>query len=172
MPTMTLSSCRRTDALLAIPFSAETDFTLLADYSEQFAETLLEVDEPMQRQALYIRLADCLATLLPTMDAPLPPHLVESLTVDELPSPRLGFEPDADLLCEYCLTLARLLTNRAVTPEMEQTLIGLMFELVSYFAGELKAPRWVRTGKGVKLIAEVENEDQEWVPRWHKTIQF
>ncbi|WP_420854136.1 hypothetical protein [Sodalis ligni] len=89
---------------------------------------------------------------------------MESLTVDELPSPRLGFEPDADLLCEYCLTLARLLTNRAVTPEMEQTLIGLMFELVSYFAGELKAPRWVRTGKGVKLIAEVENEDREWVP--------
>ncbi len=166
MPTFTSSSRQRTDALLAIPFSAETDFTLLADYSEQFAETLLEVDEPMQRQALYVRLADCLATLLTTMNDPLPPHVMESLTVDELPSPELGFEPDADLLCEYCLTLARLLTNRVVTPEMEQTLIGLMFELVSYFASELKAPRWVRTSKGVKLIAEVEKEkkDWEWVP--------
>lgn len=50
----------------------------------------------------------------------------------------------------------QLLTERAVLPEMEKILTGLLFELVSYFADELKAPRWIRTSDGVKFIEEVE----------------
>jgi len=60
------------------------------------------------------------------------------------------------LLCEYCQVLVQLLTERAVLPEMEKILTGLLFELVSYFADELKAPRWIRTSDGVKFIEEVE----------------
>ncbi|KEJ18825.1 Uncharacterised protein [Escherichia coli] len=38
---------------------------------------------------------------------------------------------------------------------MEQTLTGLLCELVWYFTEGLKAPRWLRTADGVKFISEV-----------------
>ncbi len=69
-------------------------------------------------------------------------------------SPR--FEPDAELLCEYCQALAQILTDRLVSPGLERIITGLLFDLVSYFADELKAPRWIRTTHGVKFIAEME----------------
>lgn len=142
--------------LLSTPFSSPMDFTVLAEHCEQFAETLLESEEPGLRLALSARLAECLAHLQLTLNDPIPPHLIESLTVDDFPVTSPRFEPDAELLCEYCLALAQILMDRALLPEMEHTLTGLLFDLVSYFADELKAPRWIRTAHGVKFIAEVE----------------
>jgi len=69
-------------------------------------------------------------------------------------SPR--FEPDADVLCEYSQALARLLAERTLSPEMESTLAGLLFELVGYFADELRTPRWIRTDEGIKFIEELD----------------
>ncbi len=66
------------------------------------------------------------------------------------------FEPEADLLCGYGQALARLLTERTLAPEMEPILAGLQFDLVVYFAGELRAPRWIRTTDGVKFIEELD----------------
>lgn len=141
--------------LLAIPFSAATDFTVLADHCDRFAETLIESDDPALRLALCGRLAACLALLRPTLNDPIPPHLIESLTVYTLPTSYLRFEPGSELLCDYSLTLAQLLTGRALLPKMERTLTGLLCELVWYFAAELKAPRWIRTADGVMFIDEV-----------------
>ncbi|EJA8224451.1 hypothetical protein MUZ84_002891 [Salmonella enterica] len=145
----------QTHPLLAVPFNAATDFTVLADHCENFAETLIESDDPALRLALCGRLAACLALLRPTLNEPIPPHLIESLTTDTLPACPTYFDPGSELLCDYSLTLARLLTGRALLPEMEQTLTGLMCELVWCFAAELKAPRWIRTADGVKFIDEV-----------------
>lgn len=36
----------QTHPLLAAPFNAATDFTVLADHCENFAETLIENDDP------------------------------------------------------------------------------------------------------------------------------
>ncbi|EBC8920724.1 hypothetical protein C7O60_23050, partial [Salmonella enterica] len=74
---------------------------------------------------------------------------------DTLPASPTCFDPGSELLCDYSLTLARLLTGRALLPKMEQTLTGLLCELVWCFAAELKAPRWLRTADGVRFIDEV-----------------
>lgn len=142
----------QTHPLLVVPFNAATDFTVLASHCETFAETLMESDDPALRLALCGRLAACLSLLRPTLNDPIPPHLIESLTVDFLPATHPRFEPGSELLCGYSLTLAQLLTGRALLPKMERTLTGLLCELVWYFAAELNAPRWLRTADSVKFI--------------------
>ncbi|EPY7204206.1 hypothetical protein ACXEIO_001078 [Klebsiella quasipneumoniae] len=145
----------QTHPLLSVPFNAATDFTVLADHCDRFAETLIESNDPALRLALCGRLAACLSLLRPTLNDPIPPHLIESLTVNTLPASYPRFEPGSELICDYSLTLAQLLTGRALLPKMEQTLTGLLCELVWYFAAELKAPRWLRTAEGVTFIDEV-----------------
>ncbi|WP_413721434.1 hypothetical protein ACL2XG_20205 [Sodalis sp. RH24] len=142
-------------ALLSIPFDSTTDFTVLAGHCENLADALLQNDDPAQRQALSARLDRCLAQLRPTLDDAIPAHLMASLTVDDLPMTSPRFEPDAVLLCGYGQALARLLAERKLSPEMEPVLAGLLFDLVVYFADELRAPRWIRTVDGIKFIEEV-----------------
>lgn len=36
--------------------------------------------------------------------------------------------------------------------EIEKHLSCLLYELINYFAAEMKAPRWLRTSEGVKLL--------------------
>ncbi|WP_410013122.1 hypothetical protein [Sodalis sp. C49] len=153
----------QTHAFFSVPFRSTTDFTVLAGHCEQFAETLRESSDTTRRQALSARLAECLAQLQPTLNDPIPPHLIVSLTVDDFPVTSPRFEPDAELLCEYCQALARILMDRALLAEMEHTLTGLLFELVSYFADELRAPRWIRTAHGAKFIAEVERAGESGI---------
>ena len=71
---------------LAVPFSDATDFTVLADHCETFAETLIESNDPTLKMALYGRLNACLSLLQPMLLKPVPLHLIESLTVDTLPA--------------------------------------------------------------------------------------
>ncbi|HBL4690164.1 hypothetical protein INP82_16265 [Citrobacter sedlakii] len=145
----------QTHPLLTVPFSAAPNFTVLADHCDRFAETLLESVDPTLRLALCGRLVACLSLLRSALNDPIPPHLIESLTVDTLPASYPCFEPGSELLCDYSLPLAQLLTGRALLPKMKQTLTGLLCELVWYFAAELKAPRWIHTADGVKFIDEV-----------------
>lgn len=145
----------QTHPLLTIPFSAATDFTELAGYCELLAETMLESDDPALRMALCGRLSACITLLKSTLNDPVPHHLAESLTVDILPPISLGFDPDSELLCDYSLAVTELLTGGLLSRERERTLTGLLAELVSYFAADLKAPRWIRTPDGVRCIGEV-----------------
>ncbi|EEN7281771.1 hypothetical protein G4034_000859 [Salmonella enterica subsp. salamae] len=147
----------QTHPLLALTFSSDTDFTTLADLCEKFATTLIESHDPALRLALCKQLAACLRLLEPTLSDPVPPHLVERLTVDSLPDTYPHLDADAELLCRYSQALSQLLTERKLLPETEQILTGLLFELVCYFADELRAPRWLRTANGVKPIDEIKN---------------
>ena len=133
----------QTHPLLAVPFNAATDFTVLADHCENFAETLIESNDPTLKMALCGRLNACLTLLQPTLLEPVPPHLIESLTVDTLPanSPRFS--------------LTQMLAGQGFYSEMEKHLSCLLYELINYFAAEMKAPRWLRTADGVKFIDEV-----------------
>ncbi|MEH4595498.1 hypothetical protein POY02_15850 [Escherichia coli] len=154
MATILISDCDLLD-LLSAPFNATTDFTVLADYCARFAETLIETDAPALRLALCGRLHAALALLQPTLHDPIPPHLIESLTVDTLPATPEHFISEPDSLCEYCLALLQLLLERPAEPKTEQTLTGLLCELVWNFTEGLKSPRWLRTADGVKFISEV-----------------
>ncbi|WP_250127222.1 hypothetical protein [Pectobacterium quasiaquaticum] len=144
----------QTHPLLTIPFSTATDFTVLAEHCEKCADTQAESYDPVLTMALCGRLAAGLALLKPGLSDPIPPHLIDSLTVDTLPKNSPRFAPDADTLCDYCFTLTQLLLCRMFPPQEEEQLRWLLAELVDYFAAELKAPRWIRTADGVKCINE------------------
>ena len=145
----------QTYPLLAVPFNAATDFTVLADHCETFAETLIESNDPTLNMALWGRLNACLTLLQPTLLEPVPPHLIESLTVDALPANSPRFEPECTELCRYCLSLTQMLAGQSFYSEMEKYLSCLLYELIKYFAAEMIAPRWLRTADGVKFIDEV-----------------
>lgn len=146
------TTLNQTHPLLTVPFTADTDFTLLADHCEHFAEALIESDDPALRLAMCGRLNACLMLLQPTLNEVIPPHLVAALTVDTPPAEQPRFEPESDLLCEYCLTLTRVLNSQSLPPDMEKSLTGLLCELVWYFTDIMKAPRWVRTQAGVQEL--------------------
>lgn len=130
--------------VLTLPFNAATDFTDLADCCDRLAITLMECNETVYTMALLARIGSCLALLRPTLNDPIPPHLIEHLTVEKLPETQVFFEPDAEALCEYCQALTHVLCQQSQLPETEQALKGLLCELMWMFAGDLKAPRWDR----------------------------
>ncbi|GKX55257.1 hypothetical protein SOASR030_13690 [Leminorella grimontii] len=142
--------------LLTIPLTANADFTTLADHCEQFVEALTESDDLALRLALGGRLISCLSQLRATLNDPIPEHLVERFIVDKPPVNPPRFEPDSEQLCGYCLTLAQLLTGRALPSWAEQPMSDLLFGLVGYFAADLKAPRWLRvhTADGLLFTCE------------------
>lgn len=143
--------------LFTTPFSHNTDFTELADHCERFAHTLLESDDPAEKLALCGRLSACLALLQPTLNEPIPPHLVEFFTLNDLPARLPAFEPESDLLGLYCQTVTQLLLSKALPPEMADVMEGLLYELVSYYADTLNAPRWLHTAQGRVAIEELTN---------------
>lgn len=140
---MTFHFPQHTD-VLTLPFNAATDFTDLADCCDRFAVTLMECNESVYKMALLARIGSCLALLRPTLNDPIPEHLIERFTVDKLPETQAFFEPDAEALCEYCQALTHVLCQQSQLPETEQVLKGLLCELMWMFAGDLKAPRWAR----------------------------
>lgn len=81
MATTLTSECN----LLAVPFSAATDFTDLAEYCD-----------PALKTALCGRLNTCLALLRPTLNEPIPPHLIDGFITNDLPdvSPGLSLMQD------------------------------------------------------------------------------
>lgn len=134
-------------ALFTSPFNHTTDFTELADNCERFAEVLAECDDPLQKMALCGRLSACLALLQPTLLEPVPEALKASLTVDHFPAHFPIFEPETDQLCRYCQVLTQLLMSGTLAPQSERVLRDLLYMLVDFFAGTLKAPRWLKQGE-------------------------
>ncbi|MFZ3391110.1 hypothetical protein [Buttiauxella gaviniae] len=141
-PTQTQVSER---SPLTLSFDINTDFTVLADYCERFADSLIESAKPGERRVLCYRLAECLELLSLTLNDPIPEHLIESFTVDSIPTQVPTFEPELEDLCRYCLTLANILNSHNFSVMEEKVLTGLLFELTGYFADELRTPRFVRT---------------------------
>lgn len=135
-------------ALFNVPFSHNTDFTELANHCECFAHTLLETDDPAEKLALCARLSACLALLQPTLNEPIPPHLVARFILTDLPSRLPAFEPESELLGLYCQTLTQLLISNALPRDMAKVMEGLLYELVNFYADTLNAPRWLLTPDG------------------------
>ncbi len=106
--------------------------------------------------AICGRINTCLTLLQPTLLEPVPPYLVESLTVDTLPATTPRFDPECTELCRYCLAITQILSGLGFASETEKYLSWLLYDLINYFAAEMKAPRWLRTAGGVKFIDGVE----------------
>jgi len=147
----------RAQALFTVPFSHNTDFTELADHCERFAHTLLETDDPAEKLALCARLSACLALLQPTLNEPIPAHLVERFTLSDLPSRLPAFELESDQLGLYCQTLTQLLISNALPRDMAKVMEGLLYELVNFYADTLNAPRWLQTPDGRVAIDALNN---------------
>lgn len=136
-------------ALFTAPFTHTTDFTRLADHCECFADALVECDDPPLKMALCGRLSACLALLEPTLLEPVPAHLIDSLTVTELPASMPAFEPEADQVAQWCQVLIQLMMSGSLAPEQDRVFGSLLYELVRYFSETLNAPRWLRTPQGI-----------------------
>lgn len=115
---------------------------------------MLECDGSALKLTLCGRLATCLRLLKSTLNASIPHHFVESLAVNLLPATPPRFEPDSESLCQYCQTLAQLLTERKLSSEMTPVVIELLAELVWFFVAGLKAPLWLKTEQGISEIDE------------------
>jgi len=132
-----------------------SDFTSLAHACEQAAAALLESDNAPQREALCNGLIARLTLLRGTLNDPIPEHLVASLTTDHLPPIRPHFEPESEQLADYCTALTQVLSNGDVALDIERALTGLLFDLVTYLAEDLRSPRFIRTASGIKAIEDV-----------------
>ena len=139
-------------SLFTVPFDSNTDFTELADNCERFVDVLVECEDPTQKMALCGRLSACLDLLQPTLLEPVPEHLKESLTVDDLPLDVPVFEPEVDQLGRYCQLLTQLLLTRSLSESDERVAGDLLQDLVGFYSDMLKAPRWLRTDEGVVLM--------------------
>ena len=139
-------------SLFTVPFDSNTDFTELADNCERFVDVLVECEDPTQKMALCGRLSACLDLLQPTLLEPVPEHLKESLTVDDLPLDVPVFEPEVDQLGRYCQLLTQLLLTRSLSESDERVAGDLLQDLVGFYSDTLKAPRWLRTDEGVVLM--------------------
>jgi len=144
-----------THPLLTVPFNVDTDFTVLAEHCKNFAETIAEDPDPVLAMALCGRLNACLTLLQPTLLEPIPPHLIESLTVDTPPDSYPCFIPDASDLCHYCTALTQVLMGQGLSAEIRSHLSCLLSDLTGYFADEMQAPRWLRTAEGMEVINPV-----------------
>lgn len=142
-------------SIFTVSFSNTTDFTELAAHCDQFAQTLVECDNPTEKLALCGRLSACLALLQPTLNDPVPAHLVDELTVDDLPTRLPVFDPESDQLGHYCQVLTQLLMTRALPADMARVMEDLLGEMVSFYADMLNAPRWINTPEGRVLIDDL-----------------
>ncbi len=139
-------------SLFTTPFDHTTDFTELADNCARFVDVLVECDDPAQKMALCGRLSACLTLLQPTLLEPVPDHLKESLTVNDLPLNVPVFEPEVDQLGRYCQLVTQLLLNHSLSESDERVAGDLLQDLVGLYSDTLKAPRWLRTDEGVVLL--------------------
>ncbi|MFB5744115.1 hypothetical protein ACE38U_04420 [Cedecea sp. S5-13] len=136
--------------LLEKPQGAAMDLFQVLDICEQYAEHLLENKNQTERMALCGRLLAGLEVLKSTLKAPLPDHLIEKLTLKESEA-RICYNPlatDSEPLREYCTALTIVLLNQQEFPEQRQQMIGLLYELITVLAEDLKAPRFVRALDG------------------------
>ena len=141
--------------LLKTPLGATHDLFQVLDACQHYVDALIENDDNTERMALCGRLLAALEVLKVALNAPLPAHLIERLTVDvaEPDNYRGPLSTDSETLREYCSALTILLLQRQQSPEQEEQITGLLFELINLLVEDLKTPRFVRTDDGLAMIS-------------------
>ena len=141
--------------LLKTPLGATHDLFQVLDACRHYVDALIENDDITERMALCGRLLAALEVLKVALKTPLPAHLIEHLTVDvaEPDNYRGPLSTDSETLHEYCSALTILLLQRQQSPEQEEQITGLLFELINLLVEDLKTPRFVRTDGGLAMIS-------------------
>ncbi|MBV7406880.1 hypothetical protein [Enterobacter sp. ENT03] len=127
--------------LLNMPIPATADLFQVADLCSEFVIKLVESDDPAESLALCGRLSHALTALRQLCDEDLPPHLLESLTVDEPPAPCVpDCWVDSNVLVEYAQGLTQALLSRVLAGSVTVPLTGLLHDLVILLTEYLRQP--------------------------------
>ncbi|MEN4930003.1 hypothetical protein ABEI22_12940 [Erwinia billingiae] len=140
--------------LLESPLNISMDLFQILDTCECFIDALIENGSTIERMALCGRLYAGLEVLKVVLEAPLPTHLIERLTVDG--SQNGGYisplSSDSETLRVYCSALTLLLLNKQHSAEQMEHITGLLFEMLNVLGEDLRAPRFIRTDSGLAMI--------------------
>ena len=141
--------------LLKTPLGNHLDLFELLDSCQFHIDALIENDNSTECMALCGRLLAALEMLKVTLNAPLPAHLIERLTVDAATDDnyRCPLSTDSETMRQYCAALTMLLLQRQQTAEQNEQVTGLLFELMNLLIEDLKTPRFVRTDSGLVMIS-------------------
>ncbi len=140
--------------LLKKPQGATMDLFQVLDSCQHYADGLIENDNLTECMALCGRLLAGLEVLKSVLKAPLPAHLIEKLTLkeNETSDYRTPLSIDSETLREYCVALTIALLNNQDLPEQREQMTGMLYEMISVLAEDLKAPRFVRSPGGLMMI--------------------
>lgn len=141
-------------ALLKTPLGATDDLFHVLNVCRCWAGELIETDNHVEYIALCGRLLSGFNVLRAVLDNPLPQYLIEQLTVEEgqLDKLRTPLETESETLCEYCSALTMVLLNQELSAEQQVQITDLLYEVFGMLEEDLKAPRFVRTKKGLAMI--------------------
>jgi len=119
------------------------DFIELAERCELLTQIILDCNTVESAQPVCRCLVSYLEALTQAIDRAMPDYRIMELTVEHLPNKEKEWLfTDSEILCEYCLTLAGILSAEMDATLAFSTLAGLLHDLVSYMASELKEPRF------------------------------
>jgi len=126
------------------------------DYCQCISDALIENDDDTERMALYGRLYAGLEVLKVVLKTPLPAHLIERLTMDAIADDNghCPLSTDSETMREYCAAMTMLLLQHQQSPEQEEQLGGLLFELLNVMVEDLKTPRFIHSEMGLRMIGE------------------
>ena len=128
----------------------------MLDYCQCISDALIENDDDTERMALYGRLYAGLEVLKVVLKTPLPAHLIERLTMDAIADDNghCPLSTDSETMREYCAAMTMLLLQHQQSPEQEEQLGGLLFELLNVMVEDLKTPRFIHSEMGLRMIGE------------------
>lgn len=141
------------DPLPADFIDVEADFVAAAAHCERLAVTAQEAENMAEQRELYRRLNSGLSQLLPVLNEPIADADRGAFIVDTPPASSPALDCDSDLLCEYCLALSELLAAGRMPISVEETLQGLLSDLIRLLTDTIAAPRWLRTAQGLQPLA-------------------
>lgn len=141
--------------MLKTPLGAAHDLFQVLEQCQRYVDALIENDNPTESMALCGRLLAGLNVLKFTLKAPLPEHLIKSLTTDitKPDESRCPLSSDSETLREYCAALTMLLLNQQESPEQVEKIAGMLFDMVNLLVEDLKAPRFVQAETGLVMIS-------------------
>lgn len=148
--------------LIKAPIGASHDLFELLEACQAYVDELVESKDATDCMALCGHLLAGLEVLKSALEAPLPEHLIQQLTVEDndFKNNTHPICDDSESIREYCRALTVVLLTRQSSMEIQQQITGLLFELIHLLAEDLKTPRFVRTHDGLAKI------NSEALPGW------
>lgn len=120
------------------------DFIDLAERCELLSQIILDAQDSESITPVLRCLATYLHRLGLSLEEDMSCQRVAELTdAGALPPSNSAIFADSDLQCEYCQALTTLLIRNVCSLEEREILVGLLHDLVSAMAFELKAPRFL-----------------------------